>query len=532
MLIKILTLSFLVTLQFTCYAQFKLIGQSESFEEMTSGYGKLVILKNDNTVFCSVFRGQLKLQTFSPDHKHLKDFSLNPAVFENKALFIKAIFEVNNDIVLLVITHDHKVPVISRIVIDPANGKIKEEKELARLVSEQSKYKHYVTLAGEDFFHVRKDPQNDQYTIVIKRFEENDVNKQIECLWYSSDHKELARATVNLKDEHLYFLEFLDLVVISDRQLTILINSVRKEKKELSRKVMLGILQKGQTVFKMLPLELTQDLDFTKGKDLVTKSGLLKYNPVTEKIILLTNLKNKDEEGYIPLISYLNINTGFVEFTGLVIPETAIEASASLYGEKSAFRGLPQDIYIGDDGRFTVILEERTALLSERGESTFLGNLSVIYFDVLGGARGSYFIPKSSYLIGSHFEDFYMDKTSLEPVLFLGGHQYKRATYIDGKFGLYIMINDTQKNGEKYKKGRITTINGLGDCDAYNYIIEGADPVPTRTPVFGLSQDKDHHFLGWFPVSAYNKKNNQLVTLRLELEGRRKSVQIVWLEPR
>lgn len=39
MLIKILTLSFLVTLQFTCYAQFKLIGQSEPFEEMTSGYG-------------------------------------------------------------------------------------------------------------------------------------------------------------------------------------------------------------------------------------------------------------------------------------------------------------------------------------------------------------------------------------------------------------------------------------------------------------------------------------------------------------
>ncbi|MCC7523805.1 MAG: hypothetical protein IT250_03225 [Chitinophagaceae bacterium] len=527
------TLTYLLLIfHVTTYAQFKIVGQTEQFEEPGNGYGKFLILQNGNTVFCNVINEKLNLRIFSPNHKQIKNFYPAPEAFNHKGAFIKAIFESNNDIVLMVIRSERKTPVLTRVIIDSGNGRIKEEKELARLETERFMYKpFFIALGYVQFFHVSKDPHNNQYAVVLLRSKSKNVNDHIECIWFAEDHREITRATFTVNEEGFDFIKFIDLNVIDDQQLTIVAMGVKGGKKQ-SRQLMLGVLKKDQHTFKTVSLDLIKASELNIDKDVQVQSGLLKFNPTTNKLILLTTFWDNRNQGYIPLISYLNVATTHVEFTGLVLPEAAISATQKFFGEKMPFSSLPLDIHIADDGRFTVIMEEMTYTRNNDGiVDTFLKNIAVVYFDMLGGMRSSYLIPKSQSVPGENLGSYYMGRQKMESSLFLGGNQFKRAIYLDGKFGTYIMFNDVERNTENYKKGKITMIVGVQESDAYSYRIEGTGPVPSRVPIFGLPKEKDHHFLGCFPIAAYNKKTNELVMLRLEIDGRRKNMQIVWLEP-
>ncbi|MBS1749514.1 MAG: hypothetical protein JST63_06400 [Bacteroidetes bacterium] len=520
----------LVTLQFTCYAQFKVIGEATPFEEYTNGYGKFLILKNGNTVFCTQYREKLNIKIFSPAHKLVKDIAPNVAAFNQDAVFVKAIFEVNNEIVLLIISRDKRTRILSRVVINGSTGVVKEDKELTRLDDERILLgKTYAALAIEEFFWVHKDPYSDQYAVVAEPSGNRESKPKLECIWYGGNHKEITRATFSVPQENFDFVQYLDMVIVGDRQLTMLVKSGEINKKNKIIHFYIATLQKNQQSFAITSPNIPASLELSN--DLFVQSAMIKQNPVAEKFIMLTNYTSEKEEGYIPLITYINVATNKIEYTGLAIPEKAIQASASIFGDKKAFSGLPQDIIIADDGRFTVILEEKTNISSDRSFSVALGNLAIINYDMLGGNRGSYFIPKSQVLGGYLLKEFYMHKKELEPTLFLNGNQYKRTIYIEGKSDFYTLFNDIEKNEKKMKDGKLSTIAGVGEIDGFSYRIEGAEPVPSRKPVFGLTGKKSHHYLGSFSTSAYDKNTNQLATIRLEINGSSKNMQVVWLEP-
>lgn len=529
-MIKTLFVSLIAIVHITCIAQVKITAVKELFDEPTEGFGKLLILENRNTVFCSVLSGTLNFKIFNSDHKLIKNISPQTIVFNNKAAYIKAIFEINSDIVLLVMSRDGRIPTLTRIVLNASNGKVKEEKELIRLESERVPHKTSASLAYEYFFFIRKDPKTNHYAIIANSYKSKGTRKQITCIWYGAGHQEIARSAFAVPDTVFDQYVYHDMAFVNDQKLIVLVNGVKKAK-QYTRQLYIGVLSKELPQFSISPLHISLRDELPESNNLFVSDALMKFNSVTGKFVIVSNLTDpKKDDGYLPVLSLLSASTLSVESSRIIYPQKAVEASARFFGEKGAFKGLPQDIYIADDGRFDIVFEEKTISMGDLRVSTYLGDLAIMYFDMLGGARGSYFIPKSQYLMGTYLEGFYTSRRELEAPLFVGGNQYKKAMYVNGKQATYMLFNDTEKNGESYKNGRISTINALGECDAFGYRIEGYEAVPSRTPVFGLSREKDRHYLGWFPLSAYDKANNQFVTLRLELNKRQKKVQIVWLE--
>lgn len=527
---KLILTYLLAIVQLACYAQFTLKGQSETFDELGNGYGKLLTLKNGNTLFFLTDRDGVTIQLFSPDHKPLKKISPTSSVLSGKSVFVKTIFEVNNSLVLLTISSEKELRVVSRVIIDLRSGSVKEE-ELAKFNTEFKKgHKLPDWLEKEDNVHIKRDAQNDNYIIVIETNQENNFAETLECLWYDNNHKLVAKTAVSIKDKGFDSIEFLDVEIIGNNQWNILLNGING-RKDGKRQLMYGTLKKGETTLGLKSSNLIESFETARNANMHVQSALLKYNSVTGRYILVSNLNNKQND-YLPVISFLNITTGDIESTELAIPESAIQASVALLGQENAFHGLPQDVIIADDGRFSIIFEEHTiAYINGSIRSTHLGNLAVIYFDMLGGARGSYFIPKLQGYTGAALNEFYLNKKKQEPVFLGGANKYVRALYVDGKFSSYIMFNDLEKNGERIKKGKQNIVVTISDCDAFSYRIDGASPILDRKPVFEIAKDKDDHNILIFAGSDYDKSTNTLASMQLEITKRRKYMKIVWLQP-
>jgi hypothetical protein len=92
------------------------------------------------------------------------------------------------------------------------------------------------------------------------------------------------------------------------------------------------------------------------------------------------------------------------------------------------------------------------------------------------------------------------------------------------------LFNDVAENAESVKKGKLTTVWGVGECDGFYFEASSNNTMPDRKYVFGEPEKHDHN-LALFSISDYNKETNRYVTLKLAKEGRDKGVAVVWLQP-
>jgi hypothetical protein len=87
-----------------------------------------------------------------------------------------------------------------------------------------------------------------------------------------------------------------------------------------------------------------------------------------------------------------------------------------------------------------------------------------------------------------------------------------------------------EENEERAQKGKLTTIRKVEACDGFYYTLDGNSGLPPRQFLFGKPGKNDHN-LALFSISDYDKEKNMYATLRLNAEGRKKGVQLVWMEP-
>ena len=163
---------------------------------------------------------------------------------------------------------------------------------------------------------------------------------------------------------------------------------------------------------------------------------------------------------------------------------------------------------------------------------TILGDVAVSFFDKDGKETGSCLIPKNHKLIKTYLKPFYHSGREGTGQFLYEGNQYKSFAYINAPSKSYILFNDVDRNTESVKKGKITTISGVSDCDGYYYPVAPGNVMPDRDYVFGKPDGKHEHNLALFTVSDYDKNKNVYVTLKLVKESRHdKNVQLVWMQP-
>ena len=143
----------------------------------------------------------------------------------------------------------------------------------------------------------------------------------------------------------------------------------------------------------------------------------------------------------------------------------------------------------------------------------------------------SYFIPKRQFLFGMQPRSFYHSHREGIAGRLAYGDQFKSFAYVNGKDKAYILFNDVEENTERVEKGKITTIKGVSECDAFCYPLSGAATLPPRSFLFGKPEGKKNHNLVLFAVSDYDREKNVYVTVRLNVDRGDKGIQLVWMEP-
>lgn len=528
---KTVITAFLLCISLASFSQFKVIAEGPVFEEPESGFSKVLQLKNGNTAFFHItFKDGINVKIYDAKHKQKVVKQFEPSYGKLKQGSIEGIFEVSGDVTILVSEIDSKRPVLYRLIVDGKTGELKEDKQIAELMKYSLGQGYAMAFGGvtPPDFYVRKDPSSDHYAVAMMNSFESDRNKRIEVVYYGPGNKEVSRAFYSSPDNKYKYMRYVDMTVMKDKVSILAYAYNTRSSGGKESELVLADLDAGSSKV------VLHELDFSK--DLVISGGITRYNPVTRKIILLaTAVVDKKKNIHTCFLAMVDPFAKKIEKVREIYPVYANEKSLALFGKKREYTGMPQNLFINKDGSFSVVFEEIKLEYVSNGRytvtHTLLGNIAVMKFDIEGRETGSYLVPKSHKLTGTALSPFYHSAREGTAQNLVMGNQFKSFAYLNGDDKTFILFNDVERNGESVMKGKLTTIQGVSDCDAFYYNIEGVETMPAREFVFGKPESKRSNNFGLFSISDYNPGSNVYVTLKLEKEGRDKGVKVVWLQP-
>ena len=240
----------------------------------------------------------------------------------------------------------------------------------------------------------------------------------------------------------------------------------------------------------------------------------------------------KSESGKIS--AYL----GFIDpsarrlITNTVIPEGKLKSRyTEVFGKGSDFAGIPQNLFINNNGTVSILFEEMETLKDKNLPGQSIRNVVLATYDADTELKNSYFIPMDHFIADKPLQPFYQSSRELTGQQFLKNNQYKSTAFISDGHNSFILLNDTDLNSQSTAKDKIIPFKEMKDADAFYYQLEGNATAPKRRYAFGKPEGKDVHKTAVFTVYDYDKANNVLVVLKTEKEDAHPGVKLVWVQP-
>lgn len=529
---KTITLLCLMTLmQVFAHAQFKVVAESPLFEEPTSGYAKILQLKNGNTAIVHLSkRAGIDITIYGPDHKLAAYKHHDPSFHKLKGGNVNAIFETKETTIVVLISEvQDRTPVLYRLLFDGNTGTLDREDKIA----EAQKYLFKDVRWIPEFdpvssFSVSKDPYSDNYAIFIRRENGDAADKnQMEVAVYNGDHQEISRAYYQPAFKYNSF-NYLDMAVLGEDRVCIFgfaYNQIASNDRE-GQLVMVTLLKNGRRINSEL-------LDLSDNR--IADSAIVRFDPATKKLLLLgaAHIEDADPQPYAGFLLKIDPFKAVVEQEVPIYPTEADTQKKKRYGPKETFTGMPQDLVINDDGSFSVIYEELIVEKHTPRDATpytyyMLDNVAVSSFDVNGKLLFTSFIPKKQYLKNTSYRSFYIAHRNLSTQRLIQAEQYRSFAYLNAKNKLYILLNDAAENRHP-QKGNIVQLRSVTSGQAYSFLT--GKPAPEGNPFFGKLQKDETNALAVFNLSDYNKTTNTYVTLKLQVNGKERKSRLVWLTP-
>ena len=529
-------------------AQLNVIANSPSFEEPEVGFCKIIAQENGNTSLIHVtLKEGITTRIYGQDHKQSVIKKIKPAYGVLKGGDVVGAYEIDGNIVLFIRDYEDRTPILFRLVIDGNTGLLLSEKEIGSL-KKMDLGKGYAMMFGKvpmPDFYVRKDPNSGNYAVALFNSFAPDRNERIELFHYNEKHEEISRAYYQSPNDEYKYLSFQDMYVMGANEVVAVAVGMNTKASagELNGTLLMGSLKPGD---KALALS---KLDYPGAGQI--DGSLIRYNKVNDEFILVSSKPVKgSKKGEYHAYKTIIKRAGDASKTESINPAGIARIANAHYDKKDAFKAIPQNIYINDDGSYSIVYEEVLVRVSNYGgggiigmpantqfrrtsstSSTriYLNDIGVVHYNKDGSERESFYIPKSQSVFVKPSTIYYSFRDDSAEQL-MQGDQYKSFFYLNGKNKNYILLNDIEKNQDKIDdKKTVTTIQGLGDCDAYSFELTGNNSMPKRQLVFNDKSSKKEHNIGMFSVSAYDKKSNVLITLKRERSGREKKAEVVWM---
>ncbi len=305
------------------------------------------------------------------DEKHKEKFNrkLNPKYGKLQKPSVEGMFEVNGDVVCLIQELDKVTPTLHRVIIDGTKGTIKKEDVIGEL-DRLSMGKMYSMVYGGvpmPTFYVKKDPDSDQYGIVLFNSFESDRNKRVEIVTYQSDHEIAGRAYLTSPDDKFKYLKYLDMAFVNGEALIFGYGYNTKNSGGRENTMLLGSLKTDSK--KMV----VKEVKFTHNKEV--EMAITKFNKATGNFLVLMFIPDKGNTGDIWMVNFDPksmdvVNKEEMYFNG------PVEEAKAVFGKRSTFRGTPVNLFVHKDGSYSVALEEISVEI--RGRAQALGTLLLL----------------------------------------------------------------------------------------------------------------------------------------------------------
>jgi hypothetical protein len=488
-------LSLLMLLQLSASAQFKPIAGSPVFDEPQSGYARILHMKNGNTAYVHIFdRKGVDVQLYDTAHHQIA--MQHSALDDLGQLWggeVNGIFEIQGDITLFISEYDRSSPVLYRVIIDGQNGAVKETFKLFELEKQELTWDyHYPTVRA---FHVRKDPNSDNYVVACLSQDNFHHDKKITLVAYDGTQRERDRI-VYTPDNKYNFINFVDLVFLNTGKVSLLAYGYNKRDGD---RLLKGTLLLGGT-----SPDLREACSDTAifSKDQLLEGGAVRFDPNTQQLMLV-GCTNKSQ-----FLAYID------PATAMVMKELDIQPQNITANHP--FTGIPQDLFLNDDGSFYIVYQEmidRTFESStfKKNRFTLLNNILVGIFDKNGHMKNSRLIPTRQAMGETYLPPFYHAAADYKVQPLYAGDQYKTFGFVNLGDDYILLLNDVKR----YESTE-TTVNSLRSANAYVFTAQNA----SGTELY------EKHGLDMFTIADYDPETRVYTTLRLLGKN---EVQLVWL---
>jgi hypothetical protein len=204
----------LLSFQQLASGQFKVLAEGPAFNEPEEGFGRLLLLKNGNTVLTHIHREQkegIEVQIYNKEHVQtvVKHIEARPGGnYDHES--VNGIFEISGEITVLITAVIEKKPTLFRMIINATTGNLTKMEKIAEAGKQKIDRNHPL----RNPFLIRKDALSDYYAVAISRNkDESEDYEQIEVILYNSRHVETSRASYKAADNKYTLLQLHDLVV-------------------------------------------------------------------------------------------------------------------------------------------------------------------------------------------------------------------------------------------------------------------------------------------------------------------------------
>ena len=544
---KIVPLLFLLFCGSVAMGQMALLGQSASFKEAAKGRAKLLLLSNGNTLLCHNIDGDIKLRLYGLDYKLKLDKEFD--IYDMGTKYIEFLngFELDSNVIIFLRGYKKRAPTLIRIIISGRSGEV-IAKEIVHKLPRNS-FRHIGVGKPAYNFYVRKDPYSENYAIAIINYKSTELSNFIEIRHYNSKSVEIGKAFMSKPIDEIESLGFKDMIVLEDQEVHALIYVNSKNASGKKSELLLASLKGDSVSYKEMPIE-------SKNGD--TKV-IGKYNKALDRMMFLSVVEMTKKEMKASGAEILG-GSDYYKFQLLFVKpktkEVEMQKELSLklldnkvreiYGKDVSFHGMPQNLFIHDDGGFTIALEKGKQLTKNRINSRsrsvvsysmyyYIGDMGFLSFDNKREQVASNLIPRNQLIgvtFGNKFRVYpfyhYDYSNSLFPLV--QGFQYRPFTFLNTKEKKYVLFNETQYNISSHEDGKIKLVRSVAGCDAYSFKLDKLRVLPNCDMFFDKPKENEHS-VALFSVSDYSNQHNVYVTLKLYKEGREKKMRVVWLQP-
>jgi len=492
------------------------IQESATFPVFNEGELKIMLLGNGNTAFVHRIDENFNYQLYNSDRKVIVQQVFTPKSFDHRRGGIVSLFLVGSDIVLFYGVNERLVPVLYRIIIDSNSGKIVKEEEIGRSNKLKGTDLYALSLGNAQpaGFYIRKDKNSDHYAVGLFNSFESDRNKRIEIRHYNGKHEVINQAFYLSPNNEFKYLELVDFIVMGGEKVIACAYAFNTGDEKASS-LFLAQLQKGSSSIQAKQLDFTEDLHIT--------NGVLRRVPGTDLVALLSLAKLDSKRGkniYGAFLSFLNAKTLALEYNKTIDIPGLRETYKNIFGPKSEYNGVPQNLYVNEDGTYTLVFEE----ISTVGTSTVLGSTGICVLDKNAKEIYNYITPKIHSLEGVAYRPMYIREREERPQ-WAGWNEYKSFAYVNSANKKYIFFNDLVENLENLKKSKINNVYTITDTDAFSFAL--SDGKVDRQFLFGQPERKCHAY-AMFAVSDYDPRSGTYVTLRVN-NCKDKKMQVIWM---